>query len=167
MPLSVPKIFLGISTMTTLITSLWPEISFGAQMASALTFAFSGALGAKLKDSLLDRSIRQKIAADERENLTFEELPEDRLHQQATLRKMNLEQKRIKSENLSTIDAEHYDALGLSKDQPLTLEIVREAFFSKMQEIYSSKRSDSGDECRRLLKARRVFYHALNEIENQ
>lgn len=163
-PLSAPKIFLGISAITTLVTSLFSGLSVEFQMATALTLASSGAFGAKLKQSLASRSSVQRIATDERDNSSFEETVDDKL-----LFMESKTSKAIHSEkNLSSLEVadEYYKILGLSKDQSLSREIIREAFFCKMQENYSREGSQSGDECRRLIKARQVFYRALNEQEN-
>lgn len=169
-PLSAPKIFFGISAITTLVTSLFSGLSVEFQMATALTLASSGAFGAKLKQSLASRSSVQRIATDERDNSSFEETVDDKLLFEATLNIMESKtSKAIHSEkNLSSLEVadEYYKILGLSKDQSLSREIIREAFFRKMQENYSREGSQSGDECRRLIKARQVFYSALNEQEN-
>lgn len=164
-PLSVVKVSVAGTVATAALSILFPA-SIPARFALISAGSFASALWAKYRLSLSYSWNQRRIRRDQEHNETVSETINDRHRREAT-------EKYTKTKNatanigqmLKEIDLIHFEVLGLDPKQPVTREIVNQAFRKKIISSHPDHAGHAGhnQQAREIITARNCFIKAFQQ----
>jgi hypothetical protein len=159
-PLSVPKLVAAGTATSLVIATLFPNVAISFRLAFIALSAASSAFWASYGRATQFYFQKHKLEREERDNETVSETIADKNRFEETARDF------LQSNQLFDLSDDFYQIMGLDPCQPVTEEIVRQAFNQKIKEVHPDHHGKT-DETRQLLEARQAFLSGLRSKEQK